>query len=122
MVEPQHPEHGKHERDEEVSDAEKRPDGVGGEQLGVEHAERADHQHAEHFERDGDPRRQIPALALAEQRDGGEDVDDTGQRRQQVGDRGLVEFGDDLHDRARGGPESQDAVHDNEHTADADGA
>src|SRR5690606_31845173 len=62
----------------------------------------------------------VPAAASGEdEREGREDVDDGGEGRERVGQRGLVEATHDLHEAAAGGGERHDGVDDDEDAAEA---
>ncbi len=107
---PEQAENRKDERDEAVTDAIGRPHGGVGEGGRVGDAPGAHREHADEFERageDGDPAR---GRAAARQRDRGDDVDQAGQGRQHVGNRGVAELRRDLHHGPRGGGKREERV------------
>jgi MFS family permease len=95
-TEPEQTEDGKDERDEAVADA------VGGPHRGireaglVEDAPGADRQHPGQFHRAGKKRDPTRGPTAVDEGDRSHDVDDTGEGREHVGDRGAAELRGDL--------------------------
>ena len=77
--------------------------------------------HADHLGADRGPRQRARPPAIGDQADGGGDVDDAGEQREQVGQRGLVELGGDLHDAAGGRGQREDQVQRDQHPARSGG-
>jgi hypothetical protein len=109
-AQPEQAENGQDKRDEAVAAAVPRPHRGVGEAGPVEEAPGADRQHADEFDRAGDDGDPACCPAAYYEGDRGEDIDRTGEGRQQVCDRGVAELRRDLHSGPCGGGEREERV------------
>src|SRR5690606_10395323 len=77
-------------------------------------------EHPHELEEDGHPADHPQAAAVVRERDGRDQVDDGGERREPVGQRGLGRVPDQLHGGAGGRGDGEDAVDDDEHPPGAE--
>src|SRR4051794_26207347 len=101
-VEPDQAEDREHHRHESVADAIDRPHRGARERDRIDDAERADREHTDQLDDHRDQRDPTRSWGATPEGEGGDDVDQCRERREQVGQRRLGEPGGDLY-RGPGG-------------------